>query len=325
MAERGKHNGWLIGYYVLLFGVGAVVVWDGSLQVAETGAATELSIGVLGLILVAALLPIAIAQSSHAANFSKSLARLDRMVVVLESINDRLMISDKAKSIRSRARERDALRRAIRDDMDKGDFDAALAMVTQMSQAYGYHKEAEDYRDEIQTARAAEMETKVTEGITRLDQVLASHEWDKALPLAAKIQRLYPDSPRVKTLNRRIIEAREQHKHDLERKFLEAAQRDDVDVAMELMLELDKYLTESEAEPFRETARGVIGKKRDNLGVQFKLAVSDKEWTRAVRVGEQIIREFPNSKMANEVRSMLDLLRERAAGEQAARTSSSVL
>jgi hypothetical protein len=56
-----------------------------------------------------------------------------------------------------------------------------------------------------------------------------------------------------------------------------------------------------------------------NLGVQFKLAVHDKEWTQAVRVGEQIIREFPNTKMSDEVRSMLDLLRERAAGEQAAR------
>ena len=53
--------------------------------------------------------------------------------------------------------------------------------------------------------------------------------------------------------------------------------------------------------------------------MQFKLAVSDKEWTQAVRIGEQIIREFPNTKMADEVRSRLDLLRERAAGEQAAR------
>ena len=64
----------------------------------------------------------------------------------------------------------------------------------------------------------------------------------------------------------------------------------------------------------------MIGKQRDNLGVQFKLAIHDKEWTEAVRVGEGIIKEFPNSRMADEVRELLDLLRERAAGEQAART-----
>jgi len=87
---------------------------------------------------------------------------------------------------------------------------------------------------------------------------------------------------------------------------------------MQLIREMDKYLTEQEAEPLRETARGVIGKARDNLGVQFKLAVRDKEWVAAVNIGEQIIRDFPNSKMSDEVRSMLDVLRQRAAGQQAA-------
>ena len=56
----------------------------------------------------------------------------------------------------------------------------------------------------------------------------------------------------------------------------------------------------------------VIGRKRDNLGVQFKLAVQDKEWAGAIRVGEQIVKEFPNTKMAEEVRSMVDVLRTRA-------------
>ena len=65
-------------------------------------------------------------------------------------------------------------------------------------------------------------------------------------------------------------------------------------------------------------ARGVIGKKRQNLGVQFKLAVADHEWIDALHVGEQIIADFPNTKMADEVLSMMDLLKERAAGQQQA-------
>ena len=54
--------------------------------------------------------------------------------------------------------------------------------------------------------------------------------------------------------------------------------------------------------------------------MQLNRAVHDKERTPAVRIGEQIIKEFPNSKMADEVRGLLDVLRARAAGEQAART-----
>ena len=134
---------------------------------------------------------------------------------------------------------------------------------------------------------------------------------------------MYPESERSKTLLKRVRDSRDDYKQELERKFLEAAGREDVETAWELFKEMDGYLTEAEAEPLRETARGVVGKKRQNLGVQFKLAVHDREWTQAVRVGEQIIREFPNSKMANEVRVLLDRMRANAAAEQQARQGGS--
>ena len=126
------------------------------------------------------------------------------------------------------------------------------------------------------------------------------------------------DNERVAHLADYVAKAQEDYKQQLEREFLAAAQKDDVDGAIELLKQLDEYLTEREGEPFREVARGVIGKKRDNLGVQFKMAVQDKEWLKAIRVGEQIIRDFPNTRMAEEVRERIDLLRERAAGQQAA-------
>ena len=80
---------------------------------------------------------------------------------------------------------------------------------------------------------------------------------------------------------------------------------------MEMLKELDAYLTEDEAGPYREVARGVIGKARDNLGVQFKLAVQDRRWDRASQLGDRIIEQFPNSRMAGEVRGMLDSIRAR--------------
>ena len=61
-----------------------------------------------------------------------------------------------------------------------------------------------------------------------------------------------------------------------------------------------------------------VGKKKENLGVRFKMAVQDRNWIDALTVGETIVREFPNSGFANEVRDMLDSLRTRAAGQRAA-------
>ena len=80
----------------------------------------------------------------------------------------------------------------------------------------------------------------------------------------------------------------------------------------EILKDLDHYLTEREAEPFREVARGVIGKARENLGAAFKLACQDRQWGIAISLGEQISREFPNSRMAQEVQDMLPSLRQRA-------------
>ena len=59
-------------------------------------------------------------------------------------------------------------------------------------------------------------------------------------------------------------------------------------------------------------ARGVIGKARENLGAQFKLAVQDRAWSRAATIGNTIVEQFPNTRMAAEVRDLLDGIRARA-------------
>ncbi|MFI4860720.1 MAG: hypothetical protein ACIAXF_08585 [Phycisphaerales bacterium JB063] len=242
----------------------------------------------------------------------------DQELGLLNSINERMLLSETAKRIAYRHEDIDLLRSTIKTDIQNHDFDAALVLVNEIGKTYGHKEEAEEYRDQIIYARTTEMETKVDRALAKLDETLARHDFDSAGNEALKIQRLYSDSPRVKDVHRKVAHAREQYKHDLEREFLEAAKVDDVDRAMDLLKVLDRYLTEKEAGPFRETARGIIGKKRENLGVQFKIAIHDKEWLRAVAVGEHIIREFPNTRMADEARGMLDLLRERAAGQRAA-------
>jgi len=247
---------------------------------------------------------------------------LDRkqLMDMLNNISDRLVLSETAKRIAFRHEDLALLRKTIKDDMNKGELEAAVVLVHELRNTYGHVEEAEALDEQIHAASIAEIEAKVSTAIEHLNTVIEKKEFDRAAKEAAKIQRMYPQSERVKGLTRRVAQAREQYKHDLEREFLAAAEKDDVDRAISLLKVLDKYLTEAEAEPFRETARGVIGKQRDNLGVQFKMAVHDREWTKAVQVGEQIISEFPNTRMADEVRGMIDLLRERSAGQVAAKS-----
>jgi hypothetical protein len=156
------------------------------------------------------------------------------------------------------------------------------------------------------------VQRKVQEGVTRIDWLIGQRRWDQALTEAGRTGRLYPDAPQVEGLRHRVEHARSLYKTDLERRFLVSAEEDRIDEAMELLKELDAYLTETEAEPYREMARGVIGKARENLGAHFKLAVQDRQWDRAATLGQRIIEQFPNSRMAQEVRQLLDGIRARA-------------
>lgn len=279
---------------------------------------------VLGLLSVACLLIGSVRWGVHGAE-PRTLdgpEAYGELVRRLNEISRRQLLSETAKRMAYRNEDLDAIRRVIRRDLDAGAYDAAIVLAQEMSSTYGFKEEGEGYREEAMRRRAAGREAKIDEALVQFDKLIERHDFEEATEAAAKIQRLFPESERVRVLDRRISQAREQYKHDLERRFLQAAQKDDIDAAIELLEEMDMYLTEQEAEPFYETARGVIGKKRDNLGVQFKLAVQDKEWNQAVGVGDQIIRAFPNSRMADEVRGMLDLLRQRAAGQQTATATS---
>lgn len=231
---------------------------------------------------------------------------------LLAQIYENSMLSDNAKRVIFREREIAMLREAIEHDIAKGDYGAALTLCDDIANLFGQRETAEKFRQEIEHARREHYEAEIAQSVQRLDNHLRQRDWAKVHQEAARIRRLYPDSHILHEIDHRIEAARMEHKNDLEARFLQAAQHEDVEQAMDLLRELDRYLTQDEAEQYREVAQGVVSKHRDNLGVQFKLAVNDHRWAEAAQIGETIMNEFPNTKMADEVRSMIDLIRTRA-------------
>ncbi len=236
----------------------------------------------------------------------------------LAQISDRLLLSETAKKVAYRREDVDLLHRTIRQDIAEHDFNAAMVLVENLGSFYGQLPEAEAFRDEIRKLRAADQEAKVEAGILEMDRILSRQDFAGARREANRLIRLYPDANGVEGLNEWVDRAKAQYKADLQTEFLEAKDRGEIDKAVNLMTRLDKLLTPAEAEPFHEAAREVFAKKRDNLGLQFKLAVHDKEWKAAVVAGEEIMGKFPNSRMADEVRELIGVLRNNAAGGQRA-------
>ncbi len=86
-----------------------------------------------------------------------------------------------------------------------------------------------------------------------------------------------------------------------------------MDGSITILKKMDLYLSTAEADAMQETVRSVFKEKINQLRTQFSLAVQDHHWAEAIKIGDTIMRDFPNSKIAEEVRGSMDGLRKRAA------------
>ncbi len=298
--------------------VSLIMIAIGVIESQREGGSDELAnLGMLGLIIASSAAAIVIAvlgqkPSSNKADTDRIVEQLRQVQQTMERTAQHNALSDDARRVLNRSKERELLCRAIEEDIRSRDWSAAQVLVNELAERFGYLRDAEQFRMRIEMARAEGLDNEVNEAIQKLDHLIVQRRWDEALSAADSIAAGFPVSPRVHALRGRVASAKRQYKEELERRFLLAAQAERFDEAMEILKDLDHYLTEKEAEPFREVARGVIGKARENLGASFKLACQDRQWELAISIGDQISQQFPNTRMAQEVQDIMPSLRQRA-------------
>ncbi|MBL8747392.1 MAG: hypothetical protein JNK58_13685 [Phycisphaerae bacterium] len=266
--------------------------------------------------LIALMTPISMIvawRAGEASGGSSMEYAMRELIDAVKRQTDEAGLSEAAKGIIHRKHERDILRKAIEQDIFDEDWDAAMVLVKELAERFGYRADAEEFRARIERARAQTLDRRVVEALAGLESHIRARQWTEAYAEAARIQRLFPDSHRIEGLRQRVDHERANYRKNLERRFLLTADSGRADEAMELLKELDMYLSPGEAAPFQEVARGVMGKMRENLGVRFKLAVQDHHWDDALIIGDQIVSQFPNTRMAQEVRELVPMLRDRAS------------
>lgn len=262
---------------------------------------------------VLALLEVHQVVTDVSGRLSRVETLVDDATASLRTVASVASLSDKAKSTIYRERELEALRETIHHHLMLQDYDAASALIGSMDRDFGYAEEARRLREEVTASRKATMDEKVDASLRRFQEILDRHDWARAAREAERMMRLMPNNPRIAQLPATIDAARIGHKRQLLEAYGEAIRKNDVDRSIELLRQLDLYLTPPEAAALQESARGVFRAKLQNLNLQFTMSVTDQRWADAVATGEQIVRDYPNSRMAMEVRQKMDLLRARAA------------
>ncbi len=270
-----------------------------------------------GLIFLGALLATLSRVSKIVDTLNENSARLEEASKALCHIRDGLMqinhstrISDVAKAIAFRDEDRRSLQEAVFERLKLKDFDGAYEIVDEIENHSEYRLLAQELRRQVDDYRNATEDERVDQGIAEVERLFNACQWVKASLQIESLIRAHPGSEKMKALRLQLVERKEERKRILLAAWDDAVTRQQTDRSLEILRELDMYLTPNEALALQEAAKDVFRTKLHNLGVQFAMAVSDKQWTNALDIGQQIMRDFPNSRMCIEIRDKLHVLRQ---------------
>lgn len=318
----------LITLGVLCFG-GVILILAGSVGSASEDAggwywlkaAGKVFIFLVCVLTAVVVIVLAKILAANTKTARRSVGSLERIEAVLQSQSQDVRsmaglacLSDQAKSLIYHENEISAMTEMVNAMLMKQDQPSAEALIDRMENRMGMADEAARLREEIAATHQATLDEKIDAAINRVHTVLKRRNWAQAKREAGRLIKIFPDNPKITALPQVIVNARNDVKRHLLKDYAEAVRVNDVERGIDLLKELDKYLTPQEGAALAESARDVFKKKLHNLGVQFAIAVADMQWTDAVESGEEIMRDYPNSRMAREVNEKIVMLRDYAAG-----------
>ena len=277
-------------------------------------------IGGLALVAVLVTWPLATALGATGAvrsSITEALAavyeRLEQFSVMLNEISEQQLLSEQAKTVAYREKDREALRRAIQEDLAKKDWEGALVLVDEMDTRFGYKQESERIRQEINQRFDEHIRRQVRQSREVIERYTANQQWAAAHREADRIVEQFPTNDNAQRMKSEIETQRQSHKEKLVSDYHEMVAKKDIDGAIATIRQLDFYLTPEEGAGMQESVRNIFKDKLAQLKDAFTEFVHKGDWTAAYRTGDQIVREFPNTQMAKEVRDKLESLKQRAA------------
>jgi hypothetical protein len=222
-----------------------------------------------------------------------------------------IRLSEAVKAIIFHEADSQCLREAVLEKLEEGDFGTAGEIIELIASRTEYKELAEQLRAEADKRRGTTEAERMEGAIAYINMLFESYDWIKANGEIERLIKTYPDAEEAKAMRKTLIAKKEEHKRVLLNAWDDAVKRRATDRSLEILKELDLYLTPQEALALQESAKSVFKDKLHNLGVQFSLAVSGEQWNKAIEIGHEIMQDFPNSRISGEIRERMDLLKQK--------------
>lgn len=262
------------------------------------------------LAMLSRLFKILDALRDNSAKLEEVAGALEKISAGLTQINHSTRVSETVKAIAFRDADRQSLREAVFDKLQQQEFDAAQQIIDEIAKRPEYSDLAEQLKAQVEKYHKATDQERLKQAIAHIERLLDNCRWARASAQIEGLIKAYPDYEKAKLMRQILIDKKQQRKKILLAAWDDAIRQQETDRSLEILKELDLYLTPNEGLALQEAARDIFRTKLHNLGVQFSIAVTEKKWDGALNIGRQIIKEFPNSRMSQEIRGKLDVLQQ---------------
>ena len=228
----------------------------------------------------------------------------------LKKINQTSLMSDAVKSIAFRDADRQSLREIVFEKLQARDFDTANEIIKEVEKLPEYEDLAQELKEQSEKFQNATEQERVSQLIAHIEKLIDEAKWARASAQIEGLIRAHPDSEQAKNMRIVFFERKQERKRILLAAWDDAVTNQETDRSLEILKELDSYLSPNEASALQEAASGIFRTKLHKLGMKFSIAVTEKRWAEALVLGQQIMHDFPNSKMCQEIYTKLDVLKQ---------------
>jgi len=250
------------------------------------------------------------ALKDSSAKLKEVTGALEKIHAGLAQIDRSTRVSEAAKAIAFRDADRQSLREAVFEKLQQQDFNAAQEVIDEIARRPEYQELAEQLRAQVEKYHTANNQERINQAIAHIEKLLNNCHWVRASAQIEGLIKAYPDNEKIKSMRQNLLDKKQERKKILLAAWDDAVRGRETDRSLDILKELDLYLTPNEGLALQEAARDAFRTKLHNLGVQFSIAVTEKQWTSALNIGRHIIKDFPNSRMSEEIHGKLDVLKQ---------------
>ena len=185
---------------LILILAGVVLIRQDVVGTSIIAGTALLTAGCLGLVALLLSIPIAFsvadARQSAVDHHRQSVKMLDEhlqgMSTLMNLISEQQLLSDRAKQVAFRVKDREAVRRAVTEEIAKQDWEAAYVLAEDIEASFGYKQEADRLRQQIGAKRDEFQLKSLTSLLEPVDRYIKAEAWGAALQEAQRIMGLYP-------------------------------------------------------------------------------------------------------------------------------------